>query len=161
MVLLQGLVVNRIDLWQGLVLPYIYIFGILMLPINTPRSLLIIIAFVTGALVDMFTNTLGLHASACVLLGFLIPIVQRALAPREGYEVGQRPTIQDMGTAWYITYAAILIFIHHTWLFFIELMRFTPFFSTVGKVLLSSMATLLLLVLSQYLIYSPSDRRKA
>ncbi|MCH2198470.1 MAG: hypothetical protein MK081_06785 [Flavobacteriales bacterium] len=159
LVLIQGLVVNRIDLWNGTMLPFIYIFGILMLPINTPRSLLLVIAFATGALVDMFTNTLGLHISASLVLAFMQPLVQRALSPREGYEAGQRPTIQDMGLAWYVTYAGILTLIHHLWLFFIELFRFTPFFSTLGKVLLSTLATLLLLTIGQYLIYSPTDRR--
>jgi hypothetical protein len=159
LVLLQGLVVNRLDLWQGYVLPAVYLFALFMLPVNTPRVLLLLIGFATGALVDAFTNTLGLHASAALLVAFLQPTVQRFLAPRDGYEPGQRPTIKELGLTWYIAYAGILILVHHTWLFFIELMRFTPFFLTLGKILLSSLATLTLLVLGQYLIYSPSERR--
>lgn len=160
LILVQGLIVNRLDLWQGYILPSVYIFGLLMLPITTPRIMYMVIGFVVGACVDMFTNTLGVHASACVFMGFIQPLFLRFLAPREGYEVGQRPTLQDLGIGWYITYAGIMALVHHTWLFYIELMRFTPFFYTLGKVLLSSLATLVLMVLGQYLIYSPTDRRK-
>ena len=160
LILVQGLIVNRLDLWQGYVLPSVYIFGLLMLPITTPRILYMVIGFAFGAAVDMFTNTLGVHTSACVFLGFIQPLFLRFLAPREGYEVGQRPTLQDLGMGWYITFAGILTLAHHTWVFFIELMRFTPFFETLAKILLSTLATLVLMVLGQYLIYTPNDRRK-
>lgn len=159
LVLLQGLIVNRLDIWQGFVLPSVYLFGLLMLPVNTPRLLLLFIAFATGALVDAFTNTLGLHTSASLLMAFAQPLVLRFFSPRDGYEAGQRPTVKELGITWYLSYAGVLVIIHHTWLFFIELMRLTPFFQTLGKILFSSLATLVLLVLGQYLIYSPSERR--
>lgn len=161
LVLLQGLVVNRLNLWEGMVLPSVYLFAILMLPINTNRVLLMVIGFCIGAFVDAFTNTFGLHTSACVLMTFMQPIVLRVLSPREGYELGTRPSIQDLGLTWYLTYAAMLTFIHHIWLFFIELFRFTPFWMTIGKVLLSTVATVLLMVLGQYLIFSSADRNKS
>ncbi|MGB0422887.1 MAG: hypothetical protein ACPGED_01135, partial [Flavobacteriales bacterium] len=47
-VLLQALVVNRLDLFQGLALPFIYIFALLMLPFQTPRLLVLLICFVVG-----------------------------------------------------------------------------------------------------------------
>ncbi len=159
LVLLQGLIVNRLDLWQGLVLPSVYLFAILMLPVNTPRLLLLLIGFATGAFVDAFTNTLGLHASASLLVAYFQPHILRFFSPRDGYEAGQRPTVKDLGLTWYLSYAGALVLIHHTWLFFMELMRLTPFFHTLGKILFSSLATLVLLVLGQYLIYSPSERR--
>lgn len=158
-VALQGLILNRMDLWQGYILPSLYIFGILMLPINTPRVVVLLVSFVTGILVDAFTNTGGLHASACVLLGFAQPIMLRILAPREGFESGQRPTLHDLGWGWFFAYAGILTLIHHSWLFFMEQLRLAPFFLTLGKVILSAAVTLLLMIISQYLIHSPKVRR--
>lgn len=154
LVVLQSLVVSRIQLLNGLVLPWIYIFGILMLPFETPRWLTLLIATGVGLVMDYFTGPMGLHTSACVFLGYLQPVVQKVFSPREGYEVTQRPTVQRMGLTWYVTYAAILAFAHHFWLFYLEVFRFSDFFYTFLRVLLSTIATVALMVVGQYLIYS-------
>lgn len=139
---------------DGLILPWIYIFGILMLPFATPRWLVLLISFTVGLIMDYFSGPLGLHTTACVTLGFAQPIVQRFLAPREGYETTQRPTLQRMGLAWYITYAGVLTLIHHGWLFFMEAYSFSNFFYQLLHILLSGAATLLLMTIGQYLIYN-------
>lgn len=154
LILLQCLVVNRMQIFDGLILPWIYIFGILMLPFETPRWLTLLVGFTVGFIMDYFTGPIGLNTTACVTLAYLQPQVQRLLSPREGYEITQRPTIQRMGLTWYLTYAGILTFTHHTWLFFFEVMRFTDFFYQVFHILLSSLATLVLMTIGQYLIYT-------
>ncbi|NQX90607.1 MAG: rod shape-determining protein MreD [Flavobacteriales bacterium] len=159
-VLLQALVVNRLDLLQGKALPLVYIFALLMIPMKTPRWLFLIIGFATGLLMDAFTNTMGIHASACTLLGFLIPLARRTLAPRDGYEVEESPTVQDLGLGWYISYAGLLTLAHHIWLFFLEAWKFSIFWNTSLKIILSAAATLLLMVLGQYLIFKPENRRR-
>ena len=154
------MVVNRIDLFQGLALPFIYIFALLMLPLQTPRLFVLLISFAVGVCMDAFTNTIGMHTSACTLLGFLIPLVNKVLAPREGYEFAENPTIQDLGIGWYLTFAGILTLAHHIWLFFVEAMGFGFFGHTLLKILISSLATLGLMVLAQYLIFRPDNRRR-
>ena len=156
-VLLQALVVSRIQLFDGLVLPFIYIFSLLMFPFDTPRWLMLLIGFFTGILMDLFTGPPGLHTSACLLLAFLQPLVQNMLAPREGYDSNLKPTIHKMGLAWYTTYAGILTFAHHTWLIFFDFLRWDKFFFQLFHILLSSIATLLLMILAQLLI-SPNKK---
>jgi hypothetical protein len=156
LVLIQVLIICRIELLDGMMLPWIYIFGILMLHFSTPGWVVILTAFATGWSVDYFTGTGGLHASAATFLGLLQPVVQRFMAPREGYEVTHRPTVQRMGLGWYLTYAGILTFAHHFWLFFLEVLRFSGFFDTLLRVLLSTVATLVLMTVGQYLIYNTS-----
>lgn len=159
-ILLQALVVNRLDLFQGLALPFIYIFALLMLPIQTPRLLVLLICFVVGICMDAFTNTIGMHTSACTLLGFLIPPVNRLLAPREGYEFAEKPTIQDLGITWYLTFAGILTLAHHSWLFFVEALSFDFLGHTLLKIVVSSVFTLGLMILAQYLIFRPDNRAR-
>jgi hypothetical protein len=154
LILLQCLVVNRMQLLDGLVLPWIYIFGILMLPFETPRWLSLLVAFTVGIAMDYFTGPLGLHTTACLTLGFFMPLVQRFLSPREGYEVTQRPTVQRMGLFWYVTYASTLTLLHHTWLFFFEVFRFSDFFYQLLHITLSAAGTLALMVIGQYLIFT-------
>lgn len=157
LILLQCLVVNRMHLLDGLILPWIYIFGILMLPFETPRWLVLLVGFAVGFILDYFTGPMGLHTSACLVLAYLQPLVQRLLSPREGYEITQRPTIQRMGLTWYLTYAGILTLFHHAWLFFFEVLRFSDFFYQLVHILLSAAATLVLMTIGQYLIYTSKN----
>ncbi len=101
---------------------------------------------------DLFSGPMGMHMTACTVLGWLQPMVQRILSPREGYEVNQEPTIQKQGLRWYLTYAGILTFCHHFVLFFAETLRVTPFFYQMGHILCSAAATVLLMLIGQYLI---------
>lgn len=159
LILLQALVVSRIYLFHGLILPWIYIFGILMLPFETPRWLTLVVGFSVGWIMDYFSGPMGLHTSACVTLAYMQPIVQKFLAPREGYDSMQRPTIQSMGLAWYLTYAGILTFIHHAWFFFLEVFRFSDFLYQIAHIFLSAMATLFLMTIGQYLIFNSKAAR--
>lgn len=159
LILLQSLVVSRMELLNGMVLPWIYIFGILMLPFESPRWLTLLIAFAVGFIMDYFNGPMGLHTSACVVLGYMQPVVQKIFSPREGYEVTQRPTVQSMGLPWYTTYAGILTFIHHGWLFFMEMFRFSDFFYTILHTLLSAAATLGLMIIGQYLIFTSKSKQ--
>lgn len=153
LIVLQALVVNRIQLLDGLILPFVYIFGILMLPFSTPRWLTLLIAFATGFIMDYFSGPMGLHTGACTLLGFMQPVVQNILSPREGYETTQRPTVQKMGLGWYLTYATVLTFLHHSWLFLMEVFRFSDFFYQIFHIILSVAGTLVLMTIGQYLIF--------
>jgi rod shape-determining protein MreD len=153
-IFLQGLILNDLNLFEGMAIPYLYIVFILMLPIETPRWLELVLGFICGLVMDMFTNTIGIHASACLTLAFIRPLFLKSIAPRDGYEFGQKPTIAHMGFAWYIKYAGVLILIHHSWLFFMEVYSLNGFFITLTRAVLSSVFTLILAVLTQYLAIS-------
>ena len=148
-VLLQAIVIDHMDLANGWVTPYFYVLAILLLPFDTPAWATLLAGFGTGYVMDLFGNTPGLHASACTVLGFARPYVLRLVAPRDGYEFGRRPTMAHMGVAWFITHGALLILAHHTWLFYAEVYRFSGFFSTLARMLLSGVATLALCLLAQ------------
>ena len=152
-IFLQGLILNDLNLFDGMAIPYLYIMFILMLPIEIPRWLELILGFICGLVMDMFTNTIGIHASACATLAFIRPIYLKSIAPRDGYEFGHKPTIPQMGFAWYIKYAGVLILIHHSWLFFMEVYSLNGFFTTLMRSVLSSIFTLTLAVLTQYLVF--------
>ncbi|MCP2937499.1 hypothetical protein NK983_32875, partial [Salmonella enterica subsp. enterica serovar Typhimurium] len=73
-----------------------YILFILLLPFETPRLLVMFLAFVTGLVVDMFYDTAGIHAAVCTLIGYSRYYILKVLSPREGYDPGLTPTIQSM-----------------------------------------------------------------
>lgn len=147
-VLIQSLVLNNIQLW-GTANPYLYILFILWLPIETNKALVIGIAFLLGLSIDLFTDTVGMHASASVFLAFVRPYVLNALAPRDGYEINIPPTSSGLGWFWFLRYAAIGVFLHHFFLFFVEVFRFSEFFDTMGRILMSTAFSLVLIALAQ------------
>lgn len=157
LVMLQVLIVQNINLTTYIILlPYVLM--ILLLPFETPKLMVLFTAFLLGACVDYFYDSSGLHASACTVMGFARYYVLKYVSPREGYDAGVKPTIEDMGLAWFLTYAGTLIVIHHLFLFYLEVFRFSEFFRTLLRVILSSIGTFGLIYLIQFLFFTKRDR---
>ncbi|HEC45086.1 MAG TPA: rod shape-determining protein MreD [Bacteroides sp.] len=152
LVMVQILIVNNIQINEYF-LPQFYILFILLLPFETPRWLLLVSAFTLGISVDLFTQTPGMHAAASVFMAFLRPWILEMSAPRDGYETGTFPRLYYYGFQWFLRYTVILVLAHHFVLFYIEIFRFTEFFSTLLRVLLSSLFSIILIMLSQYFIF--------
>lgn len=152
LVLLQVLILNNIQL-SGFINPYIYILFILLLPFETPAWLLLILGFVTGLTIDIFSGTIGMHATATTLAAYSRPFILTLLSPRDGYENRTAPTLKYYGIAWIIKYSIVIILIHHSTLFFIEIFRFSGFFYTMLRILISSAFTFVLIILSQFLFF--------
>jgi rod shape-determining protein MreD len=158
LVLLQVLIVQNIRLGAYIIL-FPYVLFILLLPFETPKLAVLAIAFFTGLSIDIFYDTAGLHAATCTLIGFLRYYILKLLAPREGYDAGLSPTIESMGSVWFITYSGLIIFIHHLCFFYLEIFRFNEFFSTLLRVILSSVCTFALVYVIQFLFYSPRKNK--
>lgn len=159
LVTLQVLVLNNIQL-GGYINPYLYVVFLLTLPVKTPKVLLLFVAMFTGLVVDMFMNTMGMHAAACLLVGYLRPSWLKIIAPRDGYESDEVPGIRKLGFQWFLLYASVMVLVHHSCLFYIEVFRLSEFFSTFLRVILSSIVTLLLIIISQFLFSKPEGRNK-
>src|SRR5688572_12401778 len=99
LILFQVLVLDQILIHQ-LVNPYLYMLFILLLPFNLPRPALQLLGFLLGLTLDMFTDTMGLHAAACVFIAYLRPFILNILSPQGGFEGTQRtPSVTSMGTS--------------------------------------------------------------
>ncbi len=152
LILIQILIFDNIQL-SGFIIPYIYVLFILLLPFDTPGWLLLMVGFILGFSIDIFADTLGMHTIATTLMAFSRPFVLDIIAPREGYEAGTKPRVAYFGLSWFFKYSAILIFIHNFVLFYIEIFRFGGFFSTLFRVILSTIITLLVIILSQFFVF--------
>jgi len=142
----------------GLNVPYLYILFILLLPFQTPNWLLFTLAFIAGLTVDIFSDTLGLHAAACILLAFFRTIIIRLTIQEESYESQPIPALGIMGFRWFFFYALILTLIHHFFLLNFEVFRFTEIPNTLSRVLISSSFTLILIFTSELIFYKRKQR---
>ncbi|HTF03883.1 MAG TPA: rod shape-determining protein MreD [Bacteroidia bacterium] len=152
LILVQGLILKNMEAGY-MINPFLYVLFIIQLPFELPAWIGLMLAFALGFFVDIFYGTMGMHMAACTLMGWARPAVLRFMVPRDGYEFGQQPTMQDMGKMWFLSYAAILILIHHFLLFYIEIFSFREVFMTFLRVILSAAATLVLVVVTQFLFY--------
>ena len=149
--LIQVLILKHIDL-SRFINPFLYIIFLLMLPIRTDKALVLFIAFFTGLTIDMFYNTMGVNAAACVFMAYCRPRVLRFYAPKGEYDTSARPTIESLGLPWVISYVSTMVFLHHFVLFFLEAFSFSSFFTTLAIVIVSGITTVGLIVLSQLIM---------
>lgn len=150
-VLSQTLIFDRIY-FSNYINIYIYILFILLLPIETNKFLVLFLSLILGLSIDTFNSTPGIHASATVLIGFLRPAILRLYSPRDGYEPNKFPSIKNHGLYWFLKYSISLILIHHIFLFFVDAYGFAAFFMTLGKILISSIFSLIFIIIGHLLI---------
>ncbi len=159
LILLQALVLNNWTLGMG-IQPFLYVLIILMLPFETAPWAVLLLSFMTGIAMDAFENTLGMHASAATLMGYLRKPILDRIAPRDGYESGMKPMISHMGFTWYLRYAIFLTLIHHIWLHGLDHFRLSEFHLVLLKGAGSTAFTVVLIILYQYLIHGPPKRAR-
>ena len=151
LILVQVLILNQIQL-NGFVNPYVYILFILLLPLSTPRYILLILSFLIGLIVDVFLNSLGVHAAASVLIAYLRPYIVRAISNRED-DRSDYPGLSQNTFGWFALYVAVMVFFHHILLFYLEVFSFSHFFITLGRAVISSLFSIFIIVLSQFLVF--------
>lgn len=161
-ILLQVFVLNTIPPLHQFIVPYLYFLFILWLPVSISRIALLVVAFLFGLSLDYFTGTLGLHAAPCVAIAFLRPFLLKLLLAQETAEAGyMEPGHNSMGWAPFITYAALLTIVHHSYLVLIEWLQFGNFLYFMGKVLGTSAISLLLILIAELLIPRREKQRAA
>lgn len=146
----QVFVLNKVQ-FSGYVNPYIYVLFILLLPMNTPRWLLLTLAFVLGLTIDYFTGVIGMHAAATVFMAFCRPGVITMFGNRDEFEAAEEPSLSTFGITLFMTYTGIMVLLHHLFLFYTEIFRFDEFLRTLARALVSSAASLVVIMIVQFI----------
>jgi len=133
---------------------FVYVGFLLLLPLGISRINIMLLGFITGFVIDVFYNSLGTHMAAMTLIAFLRPVWLNAITPRGGYENVESPAVKHLSLSWFLAYAVPLLFLHLAVIFFLEAGGFHMFFYVISKVFLSTLLTVLVLVIIQYLFYS-------
>ena len=144
LVLFQVLVLNNIQ-FLGYINPYLYILFILALPVQLPRWFLLILAFVLGLTIDIFSNTIGMHAFATVFVAFFREGIIKLFT---NIEEGNNPTpsFHTFGVSAFIKYVVLMVIIHHSLLFILEAFSFSNFWIMLTKIILSSLVSITLIL---------------
>ncbi|MCQ2193593.1 MAG: rod shape-determining protein MreD [Paludibacteraceae bacterium] len=144
LILLQVLVLNNV-LFYGFINPYFYVLFLITLPMTLSREAFLMIGFLMGIIIDIFSGTLGYHASACVLLCYLIPYLQDLFGPRNDHSSNVEPSFKTFGSGAFMQYALILVVIHHFCFLLVEHGSFSDILWVLLKTILSSVFTFLMI----------------
>jgi hypothetical protein len=135
---------------------FLYVAYLFFLPVETNPLILMLAGLVMGTAIDMFYDSLGLHAFACIFVMYIRTYWLSLITPQGGYNTNDTPSIAIHGLQWFLVYTIPLVFIHHALLFFIEAGGFGMFWFTLWKVFTSTFFTTLVTLIVQYLF--PSGR---
>ncbi len=141
-------------------IPLIYPMVLLLLPVNTPHWLTMFLGFAVGITMDLFSNTPGVHASACVLLGYVRPYLLNLFFQQNIKELGDTiPTLFRMGFRSFLLYILFALIIHHFYYYIIQIWSFKNTLLILYKSLLSTILSIILIILSQ-LIFAKKEIRR-
>jgi rod shape-determining protein MreD len=156
----QVLVLNHLVI-SSYVHPYIFPMFVMLLPFSTPRWIILVLAFTSGLLVDMFNNTPGMHAAAMLVMAYARPAVIRLLTPITGYEGMVAPSLGRLGFIWFLFYALILTAIHHFVYFNLEILSFKNIGYTLITWAASTLFSVFLMINFAFIFTSskPNERK--
>ena len=135
--LLQILIFNNFY-FGGYINPFYYIVFVFSIPPSTNSSKQLILSFLVGLIIDLFTYAQGIHCFSTVLICYVKLLIERR-------KVDQENTREIINSSWsnFVSLIIPLTVIHHFSIFFLEIFSAKEFFTITYHTILSSIFTLL------------------
>jgi hypothetical protein len=150
----QVVIFNNFN-FLGYINPFPYILFIILYPVNGNKYALLLSSFYLGITMDLFCNSGGVHATACLLLAFVRPSVFK-FSFGLSYEY-QTVRLNDTLTPERFSFILLAVTIHHLTLFVLEVFTFEYLWDIVLRTIISTIFTIIICILIIYLI-KPSKR---
>jgi hypothetical protein len=139
----------------GFIIPLPYLLFIILYPVNGNKSGLLISSFFLGLTMDFFSNSGGIHATACLVLAYFRPSIFK-FSFGISYEY-QTIKINDSLTPERFSFILLAVLIHHITMFVLEAFQVDFLLDILIRTLLSSVFTVLSCIIIIYLI-KPNKR---
>jgi rod shape-determining protein mreD len=109
----------------------------------------LVAAFLIGLCIDIFSNTGGLHAASSVLIAYLRnPILLTVFGKNFEY---QELDLLAYPFSKIFSYTTLMVVVHHTLFYFLEVFNFNHLFLTLAKIVGASIFTIIVCLLFIYL----------
>lgn len=135
--------------WLGLVHPFIYIWAIILLPIELPRWGQMLIGATLGMVMDLFTHAPGIHMAGCVMIAYLRPLLVAGVV-QDIDRLKGAVTSDTIGMGNWMRILAILVAVHHIIVFMLEAFTFAHFGYTLLQIILSGVFSYTLILMLEY-----------
>ena len=137
----QVLILNHIN-FLGYINPFLYILFIALYPVTNNRTILILLSFLLGMIIDLFLDSGGIHAGASVFLAYARPVILKSSFGAIYEHQNIKFNTVDLGSK--LTYFTLLVVLHHVVLFSLEIFSLSKIILVLQKTLFSSIFTILL-----------------
>lgn len=144
LLLLQALVFNHVHI-LGYATPMPYVYFLLILPSNTPRWLYVLLGFILGLCVDLFTNTPGMAAGALCFLGLIVPLMLNVFSQLDDKDSFE-PSHNSMEWGAFMRYIFFSVLIYCIVFFIFEAFSFFDWFVLLVNIASSTLLTTLFVV---------------
>ncbi|MFV8225041.1 rod shape-determining protein MreD [Christiangramia aquimixticola] len=145
LIFLQVLILNNIN-FAGYINPYLYVLFILLYPFEGNQSLFIFLSFLLGISIDVFEDSGGINAAACLVAAFVRPNLLRfsfgISYDHQNIRLSQTP----FGSK--LSYVFLMVLIHHFVFFSLEMFSVNHILLILKKTLFSSIFSVILILLS-------------
>lgn len=152
LILLQVFILNHIHL-LGMGTPFLYIYAIISLPSSYNKITQLLVAFFIGMIIDLFSYSPGMHASACLCIGLINPYLFKTFSPQNDFEIAQ-PSIHSFGFRPFFYYILISTLIHHIVLIFLEISSFHFPEQTFTRIGLCTVLTVIFILVTDLINHS-------
>lgn len=119
---LQVLVFDYIHLW-GYATPLLGVMVVVYSPLSDNRVTNLVMSFMAGIVMDMFTNSPGVAAASMTLASFVQHTLLEMMVPKDSDE-NMLPSWHTMGMSSYSAYLAIMLAVYHVAYFVLEVFSF-------------------------------------
>ena len=147
--LVQILLLNNIQLF-GYMEPMLYIWFIILLPNNFPKWLVMILGFLMGFTVDMFSEQLGFHTATATFIATIKPMLLSWFTNHFDNDTFV-PSTREMGFANFLGFVSTIVLLHTTIFICIDTFSFSEILQMLLRILMSSLVSILLILISDAL----------
>jgi len=145
----QIIIFNNMN-FLGYISPFPYVLFIILYPVNGNKSGLLFASFLLGIIMDMFSNSGGIHTTACIVLAYYRPYLFK-FSFGLSYEY-QTVKLNDVLTPERFSFILLSVVIHHFVLFVLEAFKISFFWDILIRTLLSTIFTIIICITIIYLI---------
>ena len=146
-IFLQIFILNNIQ-FSGYINPYYYIIFVLTIPHKTNKVSNLILSFLIGFTIDVFSNTYGAHAFACVLISYLKIIWTNRFYNKDSEEMLE---ITKLSFQKFVVISTMFIATHHFTIFLLERFSFLAIWEILGATIKTTIFTLILFIIHKTL----------
>lgn len=139
---LQVFMFNHVNLF-GHINPMVYIVWVFLFPVRKTRSVFLILSFLLGISIDIFSDSGGINAFAITFIAyFRLPILMAVLRKSDLDYV--QFNLKTLSFNKVLLFISILTIIHHFIVFSLEYFSFNAILSIISKTTVTSIFTILI-----------------
>ena len=138
LVLVQVLLFNQIHIY-GYGCIFLYVLFVINYPFERKKIYLLLWGFLLGFIIDMFSQSYGIHTFATTLIAYLRTFIIKLYTGSDNSEALKK-NYNRFGATFY-KYAVTMILIHHFTLFMLEAFSLKFIFPVIFRTIISTLLT--------------------